>query len=225
MFNWSCWNNSICLLISRNNGEPKHVFNPASGPATTIPHLHLVWSLQTAAADTETRLQTPKHDPGVCRINMWNHSLSAEHTTHSRLLFTKTPSRDEDILEQKPFLPESMTDTSGGFHGPLTQKRDDKNHSCVTAEDEILHGRKYQPIKPSEIRDRRRKAPVSWWLRVPTLVSAAARRPRLCHGTAHLRRSPGEERFPVSTASTARPLPDVTVRGSERPIKCASGAN
>lgn len=71
---------------------------------------------------------------------MHTHGPAAQHTTRPRLLFTKTPSRDEDILEQKPFLPESMTDASGGFHGPLTQTRDEKNHSGVTAEDEIPLG-------------------------------------------------------------------------------------
>lgn len=75
---------------------------------------------------------------------MYTRGPAAQHTTRPRLLFTKTPSRDEDILEQKPFLPESMTDASGGFHGPLTQTRDEKNHSGVTAEDEILPGRKCQ---------------------------------------------------------------------------------
>lgn len=49
-----------------------------------------------------------------------------------------------------------MTDASGGFHGPLTQKRDDKDHSGVTAEDESLPGRKDQSIKLSEIGGERR---------------------------------------------------------------------
>lgn len=56
VFNWSWWNNCVCLLISKSSGEPKHVFNPACGSATTILHLQLVWSWRTAAADNGTHL-------------------------------------------------------------------------------------------------------------------------------------------------------------------------
>lgn len=92
-----------------------------------------------AAASVDAKSQN--HDPGVSRTT--NRSRAARHATFSPSLITQTrPGRDEHTSEQKRVLPESMTDASGRIHAPLTQKPDDKNHSGVTAEDEILPGRK-----------------------------------------------------------------------------------
>lgn len=38
---------------------------------------------------------------------------------------------EEDILEQNPLLPESMTDALRGLHGSLERKQGEENHSCL----------------------------------------------------------------------------------------------
>lgn len=112
--------------------------------------------------------RSQNHDPGVSHttnsptnrsrgcsprniFTVINHSNAPPHHHYHH------PGRDEDTSEQKRVLPESMTDASGRIHAPLTQKPDDKNHSGVTAEDEILPGRKDPSIffKPSETGGRR----------------------------------------------------------------------
>lgn len=164
-----------------------------------------------------------------------NHSLAARHTAFSPLLFTKTPRRDEDILEQKRVLPESMTDASRGFHGPLTQKGDDRNHSGVTAEDEILPGRK-RSVNYA-FRDSRSAVkgacvmvasrPDSGFSSSPatSAVSRHCASPKISWrrkvSRPHRMKPPPTPPHPTAsslhTVTAARPLPDVTVRGSERP--------